>query len=341
MEIKEIADKNQWEEFLEKCEEKTFLNSWNWGEFNKKMGNKIWRWGIWDRSRIVSVCLIIKVASKRGTFLLIPHGPNVLNEEAKNMQLYQYLIGEIKMLADKENVDFIRISPILEGDKENYMIFQNIGFREAPLHIYPEVTWELDITKSEDELLQNMRKTTRYLIRQATKNKDLFVEEKNDLVGVEAFNLLYQQTKERHQFTPFSLEYLKNEFLTFVQDSQVKVLLVRYKKEIVAGGIFIYWQGIGFYHHGASSLQYPKIPASYLLLWEAIKRGKELGCKKFNFWGITLSQNPKHPWAGLTLFKKGFGGHERIYVKTQDLPIRIRYWLCFLIEKIRRMKRGL
>jgi hypothetical protein len=44
--IEEIKDKKIWEEFLEKCEEKTFLQSFNWGEFQKMMGNKIWRLGI-------------------------------------------------------------------------------------------------------------------------------------------------------------------------------------------------------------------------------------------------------------------------------------------------------
>jgi hypothetical protein len=45
MEIKEIKDKEIWEGFLEKCKEKTFLQSFNWGEFNKMMGNKVWRLG--------------------------------------------------------------------------------------------------------------------------------------------------------------------------------------------------------------------------------------------------------------------------------------------------------
>jgi len=62
--------------------------------------------------------------------------------------------------------------------------------------------------------------------------------------------------------------------------------LGEYLNEIVAGGIFVFWQGIGFYHHGASSLKYPKIPVSHLMLWEAIKEAKNRGCQKFNFWGI-------------------------------------------------------
>ena len=39
--------------------------------------------------------------------------------------------------------------------------------------MHPEITWELDIRKPEENLLKEMRKTTRYLIRQAEKNPDI------------------------------------------------------------------------------------------------------------------------------------------------------------------------
>jgi len=61
MEIREITNKEIWENFLLKCYEKTFLDSWNWGEFNKKMGNKIWRLGIYSNEKLSSVALVIKI----------------------------------------------------------------------------------------------------------------------------------------------------------------------------------------------------------------------------------------------------------------------------------------
>ena len=94
-------------------------------------------------------------------------------------------------------------------------------------------------------------------------------------------------------------------------------------------------------------MKYPKIPISYLLLWEAIKEAKARGCKKFNFWGIAdISSDNKvldknHPWAGLTLFKIGFGGKPKKHVNTQDFILSSKYWLNFAIEKIRKIKRGL
>jgi hypothetical protein len=49
------------------------------------------------------------------------------------------------------------------------------------MHVHPEFTWELDITPDEEELLLNMRKTTRYLIRQGLKNNDIEIEKSTDV----------------------------------------------------------------------------------------------------------------------------------------------------------------
>jgi len=351
MEIREITNKEIWENFLLKCYEKTFLSSWNWGEFNKKMGNKIWRLGIYSNEKLSSVAFVIKIEAKRGTFLFIPHGPILIRGQTSvkftEVRPLSLLLEKLKKIAKEEKCDFIRIAPILERSEENIKIFQELGFREAPIHMHPELTWELDITPSEEELLMQMRKTTRYLIRQAQKNREIEIFQSQNVEDVEKFNKLYQETVDRHHFTPFSLNYLKNEFLSFAPDNEISIFLGKYQNKIISSTMIIFWQGIGFYHQGASSSEYSKIPISYLLQWESIKEAKKRGCKLYNFWGIApitsdfRLQTSNHPWAGLTLFKMGFGGYKKEYVKTQDLPLSKKYWLNFIIEKLRKTKRGL
>ena len=349
MEIKEIKNKEIWENFLFGCDEKTFLQSWNWGEFNRMMGNKIWRLGIYESEKLkakseklIGVALVVKIVAKRGTFLFVPHGPNLkLKVKSEKLKVLESLLAELKKIGKEEKVGFIRIAPTLERSEENIEIFGEIGFINAPIHMHPEITWELDIKKPEEELLSKMRKTTRYLIRRAQKNSDIRIEQGLELRDIEKFNQLYQETVERHRFVPFSLDYLKNEFLAFQPDNKISIFLGKYKNDLVSAGIFIFWQNIAFYHQGASSLRDPKIPVSYLLLWEAIREAKNRSCQKFNFWGVSPEDKKNHPWYGLTLFKMGFGGYKKQYVKTQDLPISKKYWLNFIIEKLRKTKRGL
>jgi len=338
--IREIDDKEIWENFLLECKEKTFLDSWNWGEFQKSLGNKIWRIGIFENENLLGLALVVKIEAKRGKFLFIPHGPNLkIEDKEKKLKLLRVLRDELERIAKSEDCDFIRISPIFKKTKENEEIFSILGFKNAPIFIHPEITWELNIEKSEEDILAGMRKTTRYLIKKAQKEQLLTIREENSLEGVSLFNKIYLETKERQHFVPFSLEYLQKEFLAFKDEGQISILLGDYKGEIIAGGIFIFWQNLAFYHHGASSRKYSKIPTSYLLLWEAIKKAKQKGCKVFNFWGIAPTDSPKHPWAGLTLFKIGFGGEKKEYVKTKDLPLKKKYWINYIVETLRKWKR--
>ena len=334
MQVKEINDKTQWEAFLENFQEKSFLHSWNWGEFQKSLGEKVFYLGFFDNQELKAVALIIKVAAKRASFFLCPHGPLVLSDKK---EVLKGLLDYLKNL--NEPVSFLRVCPIWERSQENKKIFQELGFKQAPIHVHPENNWLLELSKSEDELLMDMRKNTRYLIRKAEK-LGVEVLKREDLGAVEIFNELYRKTSKRQDFVPFSLDYLKKEFLAFNKDQEAVVFLAKYQNEILAAAIIIYWQGRGYYHQGASLRKYDKVPASYLLQWEAIKEAKRRGCKFYSFWGIAPKNKPKHPWQGITLFKTGFSGQRKEYLKTQDYIFNSRYWFDYLIEKLRSKKRG-
>ncbi len=344
MEIKEIQNKEIWENFLSECKEKTFLDSWNWGEFQIKMGEKIWRLGIFDGEKLMGTALVTKIQSKRGTFLLIQHGPNIKSEiRNQKSEILDTLLQELKIIAKNEKASFVRIAPILEGNEENKKIFQDLGFRKSPMHANAySATWKLDITSPEEELLKNMRKTTRYLIRQAMKNPDITVEKSDKLSDIEIYQNLNKEVAERQKFVPFSYEYIKNEFEVFSKDNDVLWLFGKYKGEVAAGVLVIFWSDIGFYHQAASLAKYAKFSIPYLLQWEAIKEAKNRGCILYDFWGFTDPEKyPKHPWAGPTLFKMGFGGEVYEYVKTRDFPLSKKYRLTYFFEKLRATKRGL
>lgn len=359
MELREIQNKEEWENFLLSCSQKTFLQSWSWGEFNKAMsfdsGGKIWRFGIYNNEKLIAAALVIKISARRGTFLFIPHGPVVIEglETKDKKEILKILLFELKSIAKEEKASFIRISPI----ESNQMVFEDLGFRPAPIHMHAEVTWELNIGPEENVLLQDMRKTTRYLIRQAEKNPDIEIVKSSNIEDLKLFWPVYIKTAERRHFVVFSKKYLETEFKVFSEGRprgypEILLFLGKYKSEVVSAAIFVFWQDMCFYHHSGSVLKYSKMPVSYLLQWEAIKEAKKRGCRTYNFWGIAPDikeegpkgypvKKSKHPWAGLSLFKMGFGGCRKEYVKTQDFIVSPKYWLNYIIETIRKRKRNL
>lgn len=325
------------------CKEKTFLQSWNWGEFQRRMGNKIWRLGIYDKDNLMGLALVSEIKARRGTFLLIQHGPSFAEAVESKISLFKVLLEELKKIASKEGAIFIRMNPLWQRSRENQNMLRDLGFREAPMHANAyEATWKLDITLLKDRLLMDMRKTTRYLIRQAEKNQDIKIEKSDNLDDVKIFQEISARVGERQNFVPFPFEYIKNEFEVFSKDNQASLFFGRYKGGVAAAALVVFWQGIGFYHQAASDSRYARFSVPYLLLWEAIKEAKQRGCVLYDFWGfIDPEKNPRHPWAGPTLFKMGFGGRAFEYIKTQDFPLSGKYWLTYVFEKLRKVKRGL
>lgn len=324
------------------CAEKTFLQSWNWGIVQEKMGNKVWRLGAFDGQDLLSTVLVVVIKAKRGKFLLVQHGPNIKTQNWRDkQQILKALLEELKKLSKQEGCSFIRIAPLLPRDNERML--KELGFRQAPMHANAyEATWKLNIEPSEDELMKNMRKTTRYLIRQAKKNPDLEIVKSAKTEDVKLYDKLNQQVAGHRKFTPFSCEFIKNEFDVFAKDNQALLFFGKYQGKIIASALVIFWSKTGFYHQAALSPEYHKIPMAYLLQWEAINEARARGCSYYDFWGyIDPDKEPGHPWSGPTFFKMGFGGQPREYVKTQDFPLSGKYCLVFIFEKIRKFRRGL
>jgi len=339
MEIREITEKHIWEEFLSQCQTKTFLQSWSWGEFSRAMGEKVWRFGMYDNAELIATALVEKKVARRGTFLLIPHGPV---GENSNKEVLQSLLEKLKDIAKEEKASFVRVNSLWERNEENKTIFRNLGFRQAPIQTHPESSWKLDITPSEDDLLSNMRKTTRYLIKQTLKNSDLEISQSTEIEDVKLFSQLHEKVSRRQNFIPFSIEYLEKEFQIFLDEKGIVLFFARYKEEVIAASFIIFWSGIGFYHHAASLPRFTKLSAPYRLQWEAIQEAKRRGCTVYDFWGFVDPQKqPRHPWAGPTLFKMGFGGKASEYVKTQDFPLGWGYWPTAIFETARRVRRHL
>jgi lipid II:glycine glycyltransferase (peptidoglycan interpeptide bridge formation enzyme) len=287
---------------------------------------------------------VIRILARRGAFLFLPYGP-VMSRKSKvesrklKTDILKILTDYLKNLAKEEKCCFIRISPLLIKNEENIKIFKDLKFQEAPIHLKPETTWLLDISSDEEKILKGMRKTTRNLIRRGYRENIQIIKSEN-LEDLDEFYKIYQKTSERQKFVPFSKEYLKKEFNAFAKEKYINLFFAKHKGEFLSASLFIFYGNQGFYHHSASLQGNSKISTSYLLLWEATKEAKKRNCKIFNFWGIAPPDKSKHPWQGLTLFKKGFGGYQKDLVRAQDLAINSRYWINWAIETFRRIKRG-
>lgn len=308
-------NKSQWNAFVLASSPSALFQSWDWGEVAKKLGHKIWRLE-WPEG----VAQVERIQAKRGTFLHVRHGPIV----TKN---WKKVTDSLIKLAKEEHALFVRVSPQITDSRENTEMLKRLGFVSAPIHAMDaELCWVLDLTPSEDELLGAMRKSTRYEIKHS---QGVRIEKSRD---IERFLRLYNLTSKRHHFVRHI--GIKEEFELL----DTTLYLASYQSKDIASALIVYFGNEAIYRHGASIPS--KIPASYALQWEAIKEAKRRGKKLYNFWGIAPQDKPNHPWQGITLFKKGFGGRENRYIHAHDLPVSPLYAIPRTIELARKVLKG-
>lgn len=337
VEIKEISSKEDWKNFESGYSPHSFLQSWEWGETQKILKNKIFRLGIFQDKKLEGVAFIYKLIAKRGSFIFCPHGP-LLNWE--NPAVFKKLVEKLREIGKAEKVNFIRVSPLIARNEKNRNIFKELGFRDAPIHMmHPELSWMLDISIPKEKLLENMEKRTRYSIKKSQK-EGVEIKISSHLEDVEIFYAVYAETAKRQGFVPFSKDYIREEFKIFSAENKILFFLAYYKKELVAAAVAIFSNGSGFYHHGGSLRKYSNIPASEMLQWEAIQEAQKRNLQLYNFWGISPEADKNHPWKGISKFKKGFGGFAEEYLHCQDIPLNYKYWFNYAIEKARKIKRG-
>lgn len=307
--MEEITDQKTWDDFVTSKSDYTFLQSWNWGEFQKTQGERVWRFK--------DVGQVVTVSARRGKFLFIPHGWG-FNKELVN-------------LAKREGYSFIRVSPWLEDTEKNRGLFKKFGFRPAPTMMHAEETWLVPIDKSEDEILAGMGKTHRNLIRRAI--KDGVVIEKSD--DVDILYDLQLEAARRHSFVPFLKKYLEQEVKVFGKNAVL--FLGKWQGQTLSAALIVFYGRFAFYFQSGS--KQTKVPVNYLLQWEVIKEAKKRGCIIYNMWGVSAEN--KGNAGGLYTFKSGFGGFQKNYLHAQDLVLSPKYYLTYILEKIPRRLRSL
>lgn len=345
MVIKKITDKNLWENFVKGQKYTSPFQSWNWAEFERSLGSKFETLGVFDREKLIGLLPIKHVCAKRGKYLHLRHGP-IFDFEDRGIwtEFFRFMTKKTR----EEGYWFIRISPLIPQDLELKYADIFSYLKESPIHdVDAEITWVLNIRQSEREILKNMRKNTRYYVRKARRDGVKIIKTKNS-EDLDKFLAIYSDTVKRQRWSAYTEEYIEKEFKTFLKEDQIELYLAKYKGKFIAGSLILYYCDQAIYHHSGSLTKYLKVPASYLIQWEAIKEAKKRGFKWYNFWGISplvmeggeYKAQAEHPWAGLTFFKLGFGGKVRQFVHAKDLPVSKLYYLTRFFEGVEKWRRG-
>jgi len=332
LEVIEIHDEKSWEEFCLAAVPSTFLQSWHWGEVHRTLGRKIWRLGVVGPDGLVAIGLLVKQPSRVGDHLYCPRGPLC---EWSDPAVLEAFVARASQIASAERCAFVRLDPLLSDSYHNRALFAGRGFVRGLVVVQAEHVCLLPLDPSESELLARMRQGTRYLVRQEPA-RGIRVSVSSADADARAFVDLLYETGHRRRFVPLPRRHYLTVFDILSRKGLAEIFVSRRDEDVLAMALIVYYADTAYYLYAASQAR-QQGSFGYLLQWEAIKRAKRRGCRLYNFGGIVKQchLSRRHPWYGFSLFKRGFGGFELSYLRTQDLPISWNYWVYRYFEHAR------
>ncbi len=311
------------------------MQTWAWGEFRKKTGVEVVRFGLFNGQNIVKNYQITihntpKLNWKVGYF------PKA--DEPDDAQIFA-----LNTAAEKYNLVFIKNEPNIYApvgsndpklEKIRNFLTQNQHLPGKPM--FTPNSFVLDISPSEDELFANLKQKTRYNIKVAQKNGVTVTVDDSD-AAFETYIDLWKKTTKRQAFYSHDEKYHRDMWQQ-MRDADIAHLIKAVYQDQVLGVWIVFVHNFTLYYpYGASSRQHRNVMANNLLAWDTIRFGKQLNCNKFDMWG-SLGANPdkNDPWYGFHRFKEGYGGTLMEFVGTYDfIHDPQKYQVLMMLDKWR------
>ena len=195
----------------------------------------------------------------------------------------------------------------------------------------PPFTTLIDLQKSQEEILAEMKQKGRYNIRLAEKKWVKIYKKDNTQKNREIFYTLMQETTQRDNFSGNTLEYY-TKLLERVPNT--KLYFAQHEVDILAGAICIGAGDVCYYYYGASSNNKRNLMSPYLLQWTAITDAKNENYKYYDFLGIANDDDKHSSLRWVTDFKMKLAPN-KMQVSSAYLFIASawKYYFVILLKK--------
>ena len=300
-----------------------FLQSRAWARCQQRMGSAVyhaegegWMW----------LGLIRRVGPFRRLYL--PYGPQV-----RDASVLGGALRTAAAAAHAAGCVFVQYEPVGRDAIDPAVA----GARRVRTR-QPEYTWQIHLDVSEAELRAALSRGHRSRINAAPR-KDVVVASGRDAGTVDEFLEQLHATHARARMPIHGDAYYRAIVDELTPTGEVRLYFARHAGRALAGAIVLDLGGTRYYAYAGSrddpeARQRGPSPA---LVWQAILDARDEGRRLFDFWGVAPPDEPRHPWAGFTEFKRSFGGELLRRNGTWDLPVRpLPYAAWSLLQRLRR-----
>lgn len=330
-----VLDKHTWNKIIAGLPGAHILQTWEWGQVKKRFG---WQTlpRVWHdhEGNVAAAALILTRVISLGRFstpwrvMYIPRGP--LLTDWSDAELREEVFSELRTLARKNNVIFIKIDPevvIGRGESgvqdpaagEIIADLKGAGWVFSPEQVQFRNTMIIELNRPLEELLAGMKQKTRYNVRLATRRGvQVRLGKTNDL---DLLFQMYAETSLRDGFTIRNKNYYHVVWSEFIEAGMAEPLIAEVEGEEVAGVIIFRFAHRAWYLYGMSKRVHREKMPNYLLQWEAIKRAKEASYAVYDLWGAPDDFIEGDNLWGVYRFKQGLGAEVVRFIGAWDLPL--------------------
>jgi lipid II:glycine glycyltransferase (peptidoglycan interpeptide bridge formation enzyme) len=313
---------------LPRAEPISFLQAPFYGVWQQRDGKTVVYFAVSNDTELVAAGLAVKYDAPGGiSFFYCPYGPIATSWTTET---YAALRDFFAPIAKRTDASFVRL------DSDTFAT--QAGVRPVANHLavtaslQPRAEWLLDISGDQEAVWMGMHKHARYNVRLAERaNARLDFYAPAD-APMDEISSLMQTTAGRDKFSLQSRTYYEGVLASIPpEDGFVAVCTIDGKP--AAFGIFAAYDGVMHYVYAGSSDDFRKIAPPYFLIWNSVLEAKKRGWETLNFGGIADDVKGKH-LAGVTSFKKRFGGYAQTHPNPVDLVYnRPKYTLFSLYKR--------
>ena len=222
-----------------------------------------------------------------------------------------------------------------------------LKLRKNSVDIQPPDSTLVDLTGSEEEILERMHSKWRYNIR-LSERKGVTIHRYlgNDINLSEKIDKFYELTKITNA-RDGNASHAKSYYADLIKSSAeevasgkdvpvISLYIAEHEGEEIASIMTLFSHDEAIYLYGASSNNKRNLMPNHLLQWTAMKDAKAYGSKYYDMYGMPPEgKDENHPMHGLYMFKANFGGKNIHRTGSWDIPLKAIYRFYSSAEKLR------
>lgn len=321
------ADAMAWQAFLSTTGSGDFLHDWAWADVAAHDGQPQRRYLLEEDGTVVAITAAQERSLWRGrTYWYVPHGPVLdYGHPTADERLRAVSIG-LREVARQHRAIAVKLEPRLPSGAAELATFRGRGLRRPAETLQVGQTRIVELADDET-LLAGFDKDTRYSVRRAEREGVVVetAEDAEDTAAIDALHGLVEETQRRAGFAMPSRERYRVAWRALAGARRAVILEARREGELLASGMVVIEGDRSFYLFSGSRREErgePKRYASYALQWAMMRLARDRGVRLHDLWGVAPPDaGSDHPWHGVGLFKKGFGGREVVWAGSWDLVV--------------------